>query len=100
MALALEIQKAGWKGAYVKEYMAVGEVPETIRNAFMQARFSVMQLAALLSCSCAASLRGLPAWEMHGLCSCCAHKTSCRALTQAQCSLEPQIPCVTPSCTR
>ena len=37
MALALEIQKAGWKGAYVKEYMAVGEVPETIRNAFMQA---------------------------------------------------------------
>ena len=36
MALALEIQKAGWKGAYVKEYMAVGEVPETIRNAFMQ----------------------------------------------------------------
>ena len=36
MALALEIQKAGWKGAYVKEYMAVGEVPETVRNAFMQ----------------------------------------------------------------
>ena len=26
MALALEIQKAGWKGAYVNEYMAVGEV--------------------------------------------------------------------------
>lgn len=36
MALALEIQKAGWKGAYVKEYLAVGEVPETVRNAFMQ----------------------------------------------------------------
>ena len=29
MALALEIQKAGWKGAYVKEYMAVGEVHTT-----------------------------------------------------------------------
>ena len=36
MALALEIQKAGWKGAYVKEYMAIGEVPESVRNAFMQ----------------------------------------------------------------
>lgn len=36
MALALEVQKEGWKGAYVKEYLAIGEVPETIRNAFMQ----------------------------------------------------------------
>ena len=36
MALALEVQKEGWKGAYVKEYLAIGEVPETIRNAFLQ----------------------------------------------------------------
>ncbi|KAK9803902.1 hypothetical protein WJX72_003331 [[Myrmecia] bisecta] len=36
MALALEIQKAGWKGSYVKEYLAVGEVPENVRNAYMQ----------------------------------------------------------------
>ena len=36
MALALEVQKEGWKGAYVQEYLAIGEVPETIRNAFMQ----------------------------------------------------------------
>ena len=36
MALALEVQKEGWKGAYVKEYLAIGEVPETIRNTFMQ----------------------------------------------------------------
>ena len=36
MALALEVQKEGWKGAYVQEYLAIGEVPETIRNAFLQ----------------------------------------------------------------
>ncbi|KAK9845258.1 hypothetical protein WJX81_001552 [Elliptochloris bilobata] len=36
MALALEIQQAGWKGAYVKEYLAMGEVPTSVRSTFMQ----------------------------------------------------------------
>ena len=62
-ALALELQSKKYKAAYVQEFMALGEVPVTVRGTFQQRSRSALFLSPLLNlalfcvcCSCCSRL--------------------------------------------
>ena len=53
-ALALELQSKKYKAAYVQEFMALGEVPVTVRGTFQQRSRSASVVLTVASVRCSA----------------------------------------------